>query len=163
MTAVNGAFVLRNLLETLTGDNPELALTSRDFNVDLFHRFPELVSFYLKNKEQVIASTLALSTNPSQYGLISRKLEQLASSAIDPSNRFKLIQSEFNNLSEINRPTVETSKPSQVGFYANTPNTNKKTAIKSPLALIDSDDEDDKDIEDDLSTSCFSIPCCNLI
>lgn len=58
LEVLNEALVLNRLLYELLGDNPVSALTSRDFKLDLFHKYPDLVLARLGSHEKNIAARL---------------------------------------------------------------------------------------------------------
>ncbi|MGQ3889620.1 hypothetical protein ACQUW5_11370 [Legionella sp. CNM-1927-20] len=90
--ALSEAFVLRRLLTLLQSQQPHQAFTSSDFNSDLFHKYPCLVTSFLSGHEAEIAQRLA---NSNERAAINNGLEQLRPNVIDNENPLSILYSQF--------------------------------------------------------------------
>ncbi|WP_419419817.1 hypothetical protein ACNVED_00495 [Legionella sp. D16C41] len=129
-SALGEALVLRRLLTTLRGEEPQKAFTSLDFNPDLFHKYPQLVAFYLTGHEAEIAQKLALSN---EKAMVNNSLERLKPTAMTETNPLSLLYVNFQ-VATVNLEHQNRSKQVPTEIPSNTSNgttQREATEIKS--------------------------------
>lgn len=115
-TNLQKGFILKDLLETLTGDNPWLVFQNGEFNPDLFHNYPDLTIGYLNGNEEKIAQKLA-SNKAVSFDTINKGLEKLRPSAVDEQHPLNKLYRSFQTALANQPPPKDNQKEKKSCFF----------------------------------------------